>query len=142
MALVDAFEHPKYIFHVFEFLHGGDLFDRLEACGRPFMDHQALELPVQILRAVGYLHPRRAAHRDIKLENFVFETVPTARAPVLKLVDFDLLLLRGRDATPGATWSDMYGTVLYVPPKLVAAREFVPEEVDMWAVGVVLLVLF
>eukprot|EP00171_Calliarthron_tuberculosum_P017157 IDg17157t1 len=35
----------------------------------------------------------------------------------------------------------MCGTVLYVPPELAAAREYVPEEADMWAVGVVLYVL-
>ena len=141
VSLVEAFDHPNYIFHVFEFLHGGDLFDRLEARGRPFEERDALELAAQMLRAVGYLHARRAAHRDIKLENFVFATVASAQTPVLKLIDFDLLLVRGRDAPPGATCTDMCGTVLYVPPELAAAREYVPEEADMWALGVVLFVL-
>lgn len=141
VALVDAFEDAHYLFHVFEFLHGGDLFDRLEARGRPFAEPQALALIAQALRAVGYLHARRAAHRDIKLENFVFETRPAARSPVLKLIDFDLLLVRPRGAPAGATCTDMCGTVLYVPPELAAGNEYVPEEADMWAVGVVLYVL-
>lgn len=141
VSLVHDFEHPQFLFHVFEYLHGGDLYDRLEARGKPFTETQTLQLAVQILRAVGYLHSRRAAHRDIKLENFVFETHANARTPVLKLIDFDLMLVHNRSTPPGATSTDLCGTVLYVPPELAAAREYVPEEADMWAVGVVLYVL-
>lgn len=137
----DDFEDDNYFYHVFEFLHGGDLYDRLEARGKPFSEAQVLFLARQIFYAVTYLHSKRAAHRDIKLENFVFETSPQDERQIMKLIDFDLLIVRSRQSPRTETCSDMCGTILYVSPEIASGREHVPEESDMWACGVMLYVL-
>lgn len=137
----DDFEDDNYFYHVFEFLHGGDLYDRLEARGKPFSEAQVLFLARQIFYAVSYLHSKRAAHRDIKLENFVFETSPHDERQIMKLIDFDLLIVRSRQSPRTETCSDMCGTILYVSPEIASGREHVPEESDMWACGVMLYVL-
>lgn len=137
----DEFEDDTFFYHVFEFLHGGDLYDRLEARGKPFSEPQVLFLARQLFYAISYLHSKRAAHRDIKLENFVFETLPSDRRQVMKLIDFDLLVVRSASAPPVELCNDMCGTILYVSPEIASAREHVPEQSDMWACGVMLYVL-
>lgn len=137
----DDFEDADYFYHIFEYLHGGDLYDRLECRGKPFSEAQVLFLARQIFYAVSYLHSKRAAHRDIKLENFVFETSPTDERQVMKLIDFDLLVVRSRQTPRTETCADMCGTILYVSPEIASGREHVPEESDMWACGVMLFVL-
>ncbi|CDF41272.1 Serine/threonine protein kinase Endoplasmic reticulum [Chondrus crispus] len=137
----DDFEDDAFFYHVFEFLHGGDLYDRLEARGRPFSEPQVLFLARQLFYAVSYLHSRRAAHRDIKLENFVFETLPSDRRQVMKLIDFDLLVVRSASAPPVELCNNIGGTILYLSPEIASAREHVPEQSDMWACGVMLFVL-
>lgn len=137
----DDFEDSQYFYHVFEFLNGGDLYDRLQSRGKPFSEAQVLFLARQLFYALAYLHSKRAAHRDIKLENLVFETVPTDQRQVMKLIDFDLLVVRSRQSPTLETCSDMCGTILYVSPEIASARQHVPEQSDMWACGVMLYVL-
>lgn len=137
----DDFEDRIYFYHVFEFLHGGDLYERLETRGKPFSEAQVLFLARQIFYAVSYMHSKRAAHRDIKLENFVFETSPSDERQVMKLIDFDLLIVRSRQSPRTETCTEMCGTILYVSPEIASGREHVPEESDMWACGVMLFVL-
>lgn len=137
----EDFEDGDHLYHVFEFLHGGDLYDRLEMRGKPFTEAQVLFLARQIFYAVSYLHSRRAAHRDIKLENFVFETSAHSDRQIMKLIDFDLLIVRSKQSPRTETCSDMCGTISYVSPEIASGREHVPEESDIWACGVMLYVL-
>lgn len=141
VEFLDDFEDSDYFYHVFEFLNGGDLYDRLEARGKPFSEAQVLFLARQIFYAVSFLHSKRAAHRDLKLENFVFETRAHDERQMMKLIDFDLLVMRSKQSPRTETCSDMCGTILYVSPEIAAGREHVPEESDMWACGVMLYVL-
>lgn len=137
----DDFEDEEYFYHVFEYLQGGDLYDRLEARGKPFSEAQVLFLARQMFYAVSYLHSKRAAHRDIKLENFVFETIPSDRRQVMKLIDFDLLVMRSASAPAVELCNDICGTIYYVSPEIASERQHVPEQSDMWACGVMLYVL-
>ncbi|PXF45104.1 Calcium-dependent protein kinase 4 [Gracilariopsis chorda] len=137
----DDFEDDNFFYHVFEYLSGGDLYDRLESRGKPYSEAQVLFLAKQMLYAIAYLHSMRAAHRDIKLENFVFETHPNDQRQVMKLIDFDLLVVRSAHSHTTETCSDVCGTILYVSPEIASAREHVPEQSDMWACGVMLYVL-
>ncbi|KAI0559713.1 Serine/threonine protein kinase Endoplasmic reticulum [Gracilaria domingensis] len=141
VRFIDDFEDDYYFYHVFEYLNGGDLYDRLESRGKPYTEAQVLFLAKQIFYAVAYLHAMRAAHRDIKLENFVFETTPHEQRQVMKLIDFDLLVVRSCHAPPSETCSDVCGTILYVSPEIASAKEHVPEQSDVWACGVMLYVL-
>lgn len=135
------FEDNDFFYHVFEFLHGGDLYDRLQARGKPFSEAQVLFLARQLFYSISYLHSKRAAHRDIKLENFVFETSPSDQRQVMKLIDFDLLVVRNSQTARTETCTDVCGTIFYVSPEIASEQPHVPEESDMWACGVMLYVL-
>ena len=53
---------------------GGDLFDRLDM--QPdyhYSEAECARLVKQISSAVAYLHSKGVIHRDLKLENFLFQ---------------------------------------------------------------------
>ena len=62
---------------------GGDLVDR---CATLKTEYQKLKVVEQLLHGLSYLHSRGVCHRDLKLENVMFET--EAEDSTLKLIDF------------------------------------------------------
>lgn len=120
----------------------------LDAAGRPFftMDLEAqastireaadaqlvpgkIELLVQLLHALAYLHKRGLVHRDVKPENALVSR------GVVKLVDFGLAVPIGdRDALSG-------GTPAYAAPEVLRGTP-ADERADLWAVGVIAYELF
>ncbi|KAA8492749.1 Calcium/calmodulin-dependent protein kinase type 1 [Porphyridium purpureum] len=93
-------------------------------------------LALQMLSAVSYLHDRGMAHRDIKLDNFVFQTMLDDEVPVIKLVDFGMVYWR----KPGAALFSRHrcGTLGFCAPEVCNSSSYIPERADMWSLGVVL----
>ena len=57
-----------------ELCRGGDLFDRLDSQpGEHYNEAQCARLIKQMLCAVRYIHSKGIIHRDLKLENFLFD---------------------------------------------------------------------
>jgi tetratricopeptide (TPR) repeat protein len=101
---------------------------RTAAIGQPITTK--VDLLVQLLHALVYLHRRGLAHRDLKPENAL-----CARG-VLKLIDLGLATRIGRPAEETAG-----GTLAYAAPELV--RGGPPNErTDLYAVGVIAYELF
>ena len=55
-----------------ECMQGGELFDRVVQRKR-FTEKDAARAIYQMLLAVNYIHSHDIVHRDIKLENFLYE---------------------------------------------------------------------
>jgi tetratricopeptide (TPR) repeat protein len=87
-----------------------------------------LELVIQLLQALSYLHRHGILHRDLKPEN-VLVVEGTVR-----LLDFGL-------AIPVETTPVPAGTPAYMPPETFTARPYVPAS-DLYAVGVILVEIF
>lgn len=68
---------------VMELCTGGDLFSRV-----PYTEDSVANVTRQILSAVAYMHDRGVIHRDIKMENVVFES-KHPDSPI-KVIDFGL----------------------------------------------------
>lgn len=95
----------------------------------------------QFISAVAYCHRNSVAHRDLKLDNVLLDG---SDPPILKLTDFGY----------AKTWTGLgrntmnLGTVVYMPPELIKpasaeqqAGAYDPQEVDVWASGVLLTVM-
>jgi calcium-dependent protein kinase len=79
------------LYLVLEFCSGGELFDRLHAQpSSRFTEHEAAYLTNQMVAAVAYIHAQGIAHRDLKLENFIFTDASPTMSSCLKLIDFGL----------------------------------------------------
>jgi hypothetical protein len=89
IKLREVFFGSRTVYLVMELCKGGELFDEItRKAQRGLPELQAGRLLGDMFSAVKYLHSKGIAHRDLKLENFLFEE-PGMQNP-LKLIDFGL----------------------------------------------------
>jgi hypothetical protein len=124
VKLEGIYESEDEIFLVQELLSGGDLFDRLDA--QP-MEHysegQCARLVKQMLSAVRYIHSKGIIHRDLKLENFLFDD-PGPEGE-LKMIDFGL----SKHFKAGSMHHEPVGTRYTVAPEVL--RKQYDEKADV-----------
>ena len=78
-----------------------------------------------MLSAVRYLHEQGIAHRDLKLENFLFEQ-PGMHSP-LKLIDFGL----SKHFDPKESMHQVVGSAYYTAPEVLGGNyDF---RCDIWS---------
>ena len=81
----------------------------------------------QICKAINYLHQIGIAHRDIKLENFLFTST---KKDIVKLIDFGLA-----ENFQGRHMNHYIGTPYYVSPEILMKLPY-DEKCDIWSLGV------
>jgi hypothetical protein len=85
VRLIELYENPSRTSFSFimDLCTGGELLEKLNAVGH-YSEPQAAELMTKMLSAVKHCHESGICHRDLKLENWVFES--EAPGAELKLV--------------------------------------------------------
>lgn len=129
VKIIEAFEDANSITIVMEICSGGELFDNLLSAAS-YTQQRAARLFKQMVGAVGYCHKMNVAHRDLKLENFVFET---KEARLLKLIDFGL---SNRYSGGGIKrMNTLVGTPYYMAPEVLDRQVEYGNECDcgVWA---------
>lgn len=129
--LEQVYETTEEIHLVMEYMAGGELYDRLSKSTK-YSEQVSVETTRQILLAVAYLHAQGMVHRDLKLENFLYER---ADNDVLKLIDFGFTVLWDRKVN----MSKACGSLHYVAPEVL--NHSYTEKADMWSVGVIVYML-
>ncbi len=129
VKLYQTFEDRSCIYLVMELCTGGELFDRLaEQKASKFTENDAAVLISKMVAAINYLHMRNICHRDLKLENFIFENSrPDAE---IKLIDFGL----SKVYSEGSAMKNVLGTSYYVAPEVLKGSYGI--ECDLWGIGV------
>lgn len=75
LRLHECFETDSCIYLILELCRGGELLDRLnEQKGQHYSERVACKYIHTMLTAIRYCHSRSIVHRDLKLENFLFES--------------------------------------------------------------------
>eukprot|EP00922_Rhytidocystis_sp_ex-Travisia-forbesii_P041839 GHVS01062516.1.p1 GENE.GHVS01062516.1~~GHVS01062516.1.p1 ORF type:complete len:936 (+),score=181.54 GHVS01062516.1:25-2808(+) len=134
--LVDLYESREEVHLVMEYCSGRQLYDRL-ATEAHYTEDNAAEATHDMLQALLYLHSHNVIHRDIKLENWLYENeTPSAK---LKLIDFGFSKLWSGPRRCSATKA-VVGTIYYIPPEVLQHAEYT-TAVDMWALGVVVFMM-
>eukprot|EP00186_Timspurckia_oligopyrenoides_P002511 CAMPEP_0182445692 /NCGR_PEP_ID=MMETSP1172-20130603/3730_1 /TAXON_ID=708627 /ORGANISM="Timspurckia oligopyrenoides, Strain CCMP3278" /LENGTH=260 /DNA_ID=CAMNT_0024641505 /DNA_START=202 /DNA_END=984 /DNA_ORIENTATION=+ len=135
LSLHEILEDDQFYYLISKYLEGPELFQAVLSIGG-FQESHALIITEQILCTLEYLHHvANVAHRDIKLENFVFSNQNDI---VHDLVMIDFGLARYFDASSELISSSFSGTVGFQPPEQVLKESYDPKEGDMWSLGVLL----
>ena len=130
VRLYEIYETEQHIFLIMELCTGGELLDKLYLQqNHHYTDKTARLLIKKILGALRYCHDHHIAHRDLKLENFLFES--DAEDAELKLIDFGL----SRHYDEGTMMHRPVGTAYYVAPEVLSGSY--TNECDLWSVGVI-----
>jgi calcium-dependent protein kinase len=123
----------KEIAFLTECLDGGELYERLVKF-KIFPESLAAETTRQMLRAVGYLHSHGIVHRDLKLENFLYESIDIDST--LKVIDFGF----AKVWDPSKLMQASCGSLAYVSPDVLRGRGYT-SKCDLWSVGVICFML-
>lgn len=89
----------------------------------------------QICRPLAAAHLEGVVHRDLKPENVFLVDVPGEEARQVKLLDFGLAKLTGRDNVRTTRSGQTLGTPVYMSPEQVDGQEVDPSS-DVYSLGV------
>lgn len=95
-----------------------------------------VQLLVEMLQGLKYIHRRGIIHRDLKPANVLVE----AAAGKVKILDFGLSIDQGI-RTPDAMQEGLAGTIAYIAPELFSGFSASPAS-DLYAVGVMAYEIF
>lgn len=124
-----GFDDERQPFFTMDFLDGGKTL--LEG-GRLQDMPRRVDLIIQVLQALAYLHRRGIIHRDLKPGNVM---VTEGRVRVL---DFGLSVVQGQGEEEE---EEVAGTLAYIAPEVLQGH-FAREAADLYAVGVMAYEMF
>jgi calcium-dependent protein kinase len=129
--LVGVYEDTEQIQVVMECCEGGEILEYINGRGH-FGEKDAAHLAYQMFLSVAYIHAQDVVHRDIKLQNFLFENKDYKQ---IKLIDFGF----SRYWTTNKKMKLGCGTLSYMAPELLEGGY--TNKCDIWSLGVCLYIL-
>lgn len=125
-SLKTAFQDDTFIYMIFEYCSGGELFNRLRKDGR-FSNDVTMFYICEILLAFCHMHSKNIIYRDLKPENLLID-----REGHVKLADFGFAKKLFNDRT-----FTLCGTPEYLAPEIITgSKEGYGRSSDWWALGI------
>ena len=137
VKMLDAFETPKEIVAVTEFVPDGDLNKLInhvrsgdKTIPSRLPEARVRHLAGDLMGALHYLHSRRVLHRDLKPANVLLDENSNAA----KLCDFGFARHLGVETM---VLTSIKGTPLYMAPELIEEKPY-DHTADLWSAGAIL----
>lgn len=125
LPIIDADEYNGQVVIVSEYAPDGSLEQWLRQNGKMSVQ-QAVEITIQILDGLEFLHSRKIIHRDLKPANILLQ----GKTP--RLADFGIS--RALRTTMASQSQHISGTFAYMSPEALDGKRSV--QTDVWSVGV------
>lgn len=132
VTLYDFFETTKNAYIIMEYIKGGSLAELMTIKNKAIQESDIRIIIKYLLIAVAHLHKIGICHRDIKLENIMFDSFDDLSS--LKVIDFGL-------STDLCDFpSRVAGTVLYMAPERLLKQHY-SNNIDIWSIGILTYIL-
>jgi serine/threonine-protein kinase len=129
---IDAGSADKIHYFIMEYIEGTTINQQLKA-GKIYEEHEALEIILQIARALDHAHLRQLIHRDIKPANIVITSEGVA-----KLADLGLARQTVGDKMAQDEKGLVCGTPFYIAPEQIEGRDDIDVRADIYSLGATL----
>jgi serine/threonine-protein kinase len=125
----DVGEAGGYHYFVMEYVEGKTLYDDLSE-GKVFGEEEALDIVIQVARALLHAHSVGLIHRDVKPKNIMINT-----AGVVKLADMGLARETTDLEAAKSEAGKAYGTPYYIAPEQIRGKIDIDERADIYGLG-------
>ncbi|KAI8915390.1 kinase-like domain-containing protein [Powellomyces hirtus] len=132
VRLLNTFETETHSCLVLEYVPNSDLYELITNHPQSLTPQFVRRIFRELCSAVGYLHARNIAHRDLKIENILVDSEAG-----VKLTDFGL----AQQFDPAIPLTTRCGSEEYAAPELIQALPYDGRKIDVWALGIILFTL-
>lgn len=129
VKLFEIYEDEQYVHLVMEYCSGGDVAERIIDNGN-FSEKEAGNIMQKLLCALEYLHSNNISHRDLKAENFLYDSLEENSE--IKIADFGMSVKFGTNTR----MKSLAGTPYYLAPEVIKGSY--TKMCDVWSLGVFL----
>lgn len=129
---IDVGEAAGYHYFVMEYVEGKTIADDL-AEGNVFEEAEALDIIIQVARALAHAHACSLIHRDVKPKNIMISTNGT-----VKLADMGLARETTDIETAQSEAGKAYGTPYYIAPEQIRGKIDIDGRADIYGLGATL----
>jgi eukaryotic-like serine/threonine-protein kinase len=126
---IDVGDAGGYHYFVMELIDGKTVFDDL-AAGRTYSEKDALNIIIQVARALEHAAERGFVHRDVKPKNIMI-----TRDSVAKLADMGLARETSDREAAEAEAGRAYGTPYYISPEQIKGERNIDFRADIYSLG-------
>jgi len=126
---IDVGEAGGYHYFVMEYVEGKDISDDLTA-GKIFSESEALEIIIQVARALEHAHAQNLIHRDVKPKNIMINS-----NGVVKLADMGLARATSDIEAAQSEEGKAYGTPYYISPEQIRGKIDIDGRADIYGLG-------
>ena len=126
---IDVGEAGGYHYFVMEFVEGKTISDDLSA-GNVFTEQDALDIVIQVARALEHAHGIGLIHRDVKPKNIMI-----TKDGVVKLADMGLARETTDLEAAQSEQGKAYGTPYYIAPEQIRGAIDIDGRADIYGLG-------
>jgi serine/threonine protein kinase len=129
---IDVGEAGGYHYFVMEYVEGKTIADDL-AAGKVFEEAEALDIIIQVAKALAHAHACSLIHRDVKPKNIMISTNGT-----VKLADMGLARETTDIEAAQSEAGKAYGTPYYIAPEQIRGKIDIDGRADIYGLGATL----
>ena len=137
ISIYQVKENSSTLCIIMEYAEGGELFNYIIEKGC-LSEEESRNIFQQIIDAVYYFHQMGICHRDLKLENILFDTKERKR---IKIIDFglsNLYIYSNNKNLKKDLLETSCGSPGYAPPEIILGEKYDGLGTDIWSCGIIL----